>query len=137
MPRTYSENSEPRKVYQADTIRGFTEEEVQDALKNAEYSAPYTAKMEFLELTPATAETFADLMAKHQKGVPIIGNLTGSFGDGPIDVTTADVLFTENMIQFVFVQTLLQTNPQKAQFVTAVLTASDNFDVYLRTCTIS
>lgn len=39
MPRTYSENSEPRKVYQADTIRGFTEDEVQAVLKNAPFMA--------------------------------------------------------------------------------------------------
>lgn len=39
MARTYSENSEPRKVYQADTIRGFTEDEVKDALANATKAA--------------------------------------------------------------------------------------------------
>lgn len=38
MPRTYSENSEPRKVYQADTIRGFTEDEVKDSLNKAQTS---------------------------------------------------------------------------------------------------
>lgn len=35
MPRTYTENSEPRKVYQADTIRGFTEDEVKTSLQNS------------------------------------------------------------------------------------------------------